>query len=86
MIAFQYTVNFLEYPRKKFTPVIHHRLFPFASPIVNNVRHQPQVMLDEHIPCVIIAFRHPLQTILFLLSGEGPGEGARIPCQAKGEK
>lgn len=86
MIAFQYMVTFLEYPRKKFAPVIHHRFFPFASPVVDNVRHQPQIVLDERIPCVLVALCHPIQAVLFLLPGEGLGEGPRISRQSKGKK
>ena len=86
MIAFQYTVTFLAYPRKKFVPVIHHRFFPFASPVVYNVRHQPQIVLDKCIPSVVVARRHPFQTILLLFPGKGSGEGPRIPRQPKREK
>ena len=60
MIVFQYTVTFLEYPRKKFDPVMCHKLFPFASPLINNVRHQPQIVLNQHIPGVLVSLGHPL--------------------------
>lgn len=60
MIAFQYMVTFLEYPRKKFAPVIHHRFFPFALPVVYDMRHQPQIVFDEHISGIVVSCCHPL--------------------------
>jgi len=51
-----------------------------------NVCHQPQVVLNEHIPRVGVPAGHPFQTVLLLLPGEGPGKGACVSRQPKGEK
>ena len=50
------------------------------------MRHQPQIVLNEHIPGIFIALCHSVQTILFLLPSEGPGKGARVPRQTQGEE
>jgi len=48
---------------------------------LDDVCHQPQVVLNELFPGILVAFRHSIQTILLLLPGQGTGEGACITCQ-----
>ena len=50
------------------------------------MRHQPQIVFDEHISGVVVSRCHPLQAILFLFPGEGSGKGPRITRQAQSEK
>ena len=53
-----------------------NEIFPFALSVVNDVRHQSQVPLDQHLPCLRVPFGVLLQPLPFLGGGQGLGEGA----------
>lgn len=48
--------------------------------------YKPQIVLNEFVPGVAVPLGHALQAVLFLLPGQGPGEGPGVVGQPQGEK
>ena len=53
---------------------------------LNDVGHQPEIVLHQPVPSLQIPLRPPLQTRPLLLRQQRPGERTGIPRQTQGQK
>ena len=59
---------------------------PFASSVLNNMRHQPHIPLHQHVSRLQIALGAAGEVELFLLLAEGFGEAPGASGEMQGQK